>query len=192
MNRYHNLDTQSDENTSQSMRNRIANTLSSSLNTFRHAAENARGKINLALHTPNNTNPDYIDFKYYVNMLDDILNKYNNNKHKNKANEEKIKEELEPILKKAFGHAHTAILVLLKNNAAKNKTIAGEIADKFFEELLETKGTFLDVKGNIIYTTPSSHYTSSGGSYKKRRRRSLKKSRRVKRRKTNATRKSRK
>ncbi len=193
------LDTQKhhDENTSQSMRNRIANTLSSSLNTFRQTAENAREDLQLRFHTPNNTNPDYIDFKFKLNQLNTILNKYKNykhstNKYENDANERKIKRELEPKLMEAFGNVHTAILVFLKNNVATNHTIAGGIADKFFEDLLESKGVFLDIKDKIAYTTKRSDYISSGGSYKTRRRRSLKKSRRVKRRRTKTMRKTRK
>ena len=76
-------------------------------------------------------------------------------------------------------------------------------ASKFLDTLLENRGISRNSKGvvyinNREFGTPYKHLphrkssSHHGGSYKKRRRRPLKKSRRVKRRKTNATRKSRK
>jgi hypothetical protein len=119
------------------------------------------------------------------NHLSNTLAYHNMQLHDKSYNKNDIENDLKNDVIKIINSASDDNQLLhLNQYVSKSKyshTPAYEIASKLLDTALEEKELSRDRYENLL-----------GGSYKTRRRRSLKKSRRVKRRKTNATRKFRK
>lgn len=139
-----------------------------------------------------------------ANMLDTYIDHYEDRLLKNKIKNERLnmQSEFNELIKNA---TNEELIDAYKSTLNQDGSVkpGHDHASKFLDTLLENRGISRNSKGvvyinNREFGTPYKHLphrkssSHHGGSYKKRRRRSLKKSRRVKRRKTNATRKSRK